>query len=387
MKLWTRIEKIISGPRRLRQATLFQAKLLAMHQDAPLSLEEMFPDNGHASHVPPRLILLTSESELHGRRFFIESLGAEIVFAIPSDVRSDDIVGIFGYDDFLSHAERIERSGITRILFLEAGFLRGILMDSSGSVYDRAWCFFVDDLGFHYDANVPSRLELLINDPSLRFSVPDLERAAGFRKRLVDQRLTKYNDQRVSDVHRDGERERVLVVEQARRDWAIIKSGGGPESFEMMLQAAISQNPGAEIIVKVHPDTLNGKRGGLNKSYFGQLQSSERITVIKEKINPLSLLESVDKVYVFSSMLGFEALMMGKEVHLFGKPCYGGWGLTVDYQSYDNRTQVRSLDELVYIIYFLYQKYKDTDGNWCDPEDMISELLRLRDIYLSENEA
>ena len=366
----------------MRQAAIFQSNLLKRRIEQPLSIENAFPNNGAKN---PRLILLTPEHKLHGRRFFVKALGAEVIFSIPREVKDTDVIGVFGYNDFLENITLIQKSGLQRVLLFEAGFLRGILMDSSGSLYDRAWCFFVDDLGFHYDPNTPSRLEMMINDPNLCFSQSELDRAKMLRIRLVTERLTKYNDQRIEKISRDGKRQRVLVVEQARRDWAIVKSGGGAKSFAMMLQTALDQNPEAEILLKVHPDTLNGKRGGIRKSYFGRLESKNRITIIKEKINPLSLLESIDKVYVYSSMLGFEAAMMGKEVHLFGKPCYGGCGITIDYQTYPNRKHKRSLDELVFIIYILYQKYKNVDGRWCEPEEMISELINLRASYLAEH--
>ena len=382
MNIWRRAKKIASRPYRMRQAAIFQTTLLNQRLEQPLLIENVFPD---IAEDKPRLILLTPEHKLHGRRFFVEALKAEVIYSIPNEIRDTDVIGIFGYDDFLENIVLIQKCGLKRVLLFEAGFLRGVLMDSSGSLFDRAWCFFVDDVGFHYDPNTRSRLELMITDPSLNFSASELDRAKLLRTRLVTERLTKYNDQRVENVHRDGKRQRVLVVEQARRDWAIVKSGGNSKSFDHMLQVALEQNPEAEIVLKVHPDTLNGKRGGVKKSYFGQLESGENITVIKEKINPLSLIETVDKVYVYSSMLGFEAAMMGKEVHLFGKPCYGGCGITVDYQTYANRTRERSLDELVYIIYVLYQKYKNRGGTWCEPEDMISELIDLRASYFSEH--
>ena len=148
-----------------------------------------------------------------------------------------------------------------------------------------------------------------------------------------------------------------------------------------MLRAAIDENPGAEILVKVHPDTLDGKRGGLRRSYFGRLQDDARITIIREKVNPFALLETVDRVYVFSSMLGFEALLMGKEVHVFGGPCYAGWGLTHDRRSFPRRTRRRTLDELVYAVYFAYQKYKNLAGEWCSPEEAVGILLDLREQY------
>lgn len=370
--------------KRINSAQNFQESLYRKRRENPLLIEELFPD----STAPrPRLIVLTDSSRLHGREFFLRNLKAEILFEIPDDFDDKDVVAFFGYDDFVDAVPLLERRNIERILLFEAGFLRGILMDSSGSMYDRAWCFFVDDLGFHYDPKNTSRLELMLNDPHLAPTTDQLKRAAALRETMVRERLTKYNDQRIVKMDRSGSRPRVLVVEQARRDWAIRKSGGNATSFETMVRTALRDNPDAEIILKIHPDTLNGKRGGITKSYFGNHRDDDRITVLREKINPLSLLETVDKVYVFSSMLGFEALMMEKEVHLFGRPCYGGWGLTIDYQNYPARSRRRSLDEMVYFIYFVYQRYKNAAGSWCPPEEAVSALIALRDAYLAAEKA
>ncbi|MQY49637.1 hypothetical protein GAO09_26785 [Rhizobiales bacterium RZME27] len=46
-------------------------------------------------------------------------------------------------------------------------------------------------------------------------------------------------------------------------------------------------------------------------------------------------------------MLGFEALLMGKEMHALDAPIYAGWGLSKDYRRFPARTRQRSLDELL----------------------------------------
>ena len=99
-----------------------------------------------------------------------------------------------------------------------------------------------------------------------------------------------------------------------------------------MLEAAVKENPDADIIVKTHPDTKNGAKG-----YYTELKSHDNIYLQTEPINPVSLIKYVDKVYVCSSQFGFEALMAGKEVHTFGMPFYAGWGLTVDAQNCENQ--------------------------------------------------
>ena len=48
-------------------------------------------------------------------------------------------------------------------------------------------------------------------------------------------------------------------------------------------------------------------------------------------IKPLDdLFDKVDKVVVFTSLGGFEALIRGISVTTYGFPFYAGWGLTED---------------------------------------------------------
>lgn len=374
------INKALSTYHALRDAR--HARLLLKEQDsrrreAPLDIEQLFPDGG----TDRRILLLVEREELHGRAFFLQSLGATIVRGLPERPRAGDVAICFGHTSLERHAVALRRSGIENLLLFEAGFLRSVLLDNSSSVFDQSLCFFVDDLGFQFDPTRPTRLERLLNDPLQDPTVADLSRARALRDGLVSTQLTKYNDQTMRVPLGPKRSARVLVVEQARDDWAVVASGGGRRCFDAMLRAAIDENPGAEIVVKVHPDTLDGKRGGLRRSYFGRLQGDARITIIREKVNPFSLLETIDQVYVFSSMLGFEALMMGKEVHVFGGPCYAGWGLTHDRRSFPRRTRRRTLDELVHIVYFQYQKYKNLAGAWCSPEEAVGILLDLRERY------
>ena len=46
---------------------------------------------------------------------------------------------------------------------------------------------------------------------------------------------------------------------------------------------------------------------------------------MSESFAPLSFVEAFDEVYVATSQMGFEALLMGKVVHTFGAPFYAGW--------------------------------------------------------------
>lgn len=89
-----------------------------------------------------------------------------------------------------------------------------------------------------------------------------------------------------------------------------------------MLDAAIKENPDADILVKTHPDAMTGVRNG----YYDNLKEQGNIFRVTMPINPYALMEVVDKVYVCSTQFGFEALMAGKEVHVFGMPFYAVGG-------------------------------------------------------------
>ena len=160
---------------------------------------------------------------------------------------------------------------------------------------------------------------------------------------------------------------------------SILKGWGSDETFEKMLNKAIEENPEADIIVKTHPDTMTGNRGG----YYTGLKQHDNIYTQTTPINPISLIKYVDKVYVCSTQFGFEALMCGKEVHVFGMPFYAGWGLTIDDQKCERRTNTRTLEEMFYIAYIMYSYYVNPETKApCEIEDAMDYLLKLRGEYI-----
>src|SRR5690606_5738053 len=137
-------------------------------------------------------------------------------------------------------------------------------------------------------------------------------------------------------------------------------AGANPHTFEKMLQQAKLDHPDGTIWLKIHPDVISGKKQG----HFDieKLAQDSQIQLLTQNCNPISLLESMDEVYVVSSHMGFEALMLGKKVHCFGVPWYAGWGLTDDkFATTDilqNRRQVkRTLTQLFSAAYFDYARY------------------------------
>ena len=147
---------------------------------------------------------------------------------------------------------------------------------------------------------------------------------------ILKHHLSKYNHApELSDDHplrSPSKLETVLIIDQTFGDMAIQYGGADASTFELMFQTALNENPQADIWVKTHPDVLCGKKQG----YLTQLAQQHRVHLLAEDINPISLLQNVDKVYCVTSQMGFEALLCGKPLTTFGLPWYAGWGVSDD---------------------------------------------------------
>ena len=268
------------------------------------------------------------------------------------------------------------------LLCCEDGFLRSAdtwANTKFGRRYNHGCSIVFDSLGYYYDATRASEIENMLNDKSLVVSAEQRAEARRLIDRIVAAKLTKYNHQPIytPELGRPGHR-KVLVIDQSYGDFAIRKGWGSEQTFADMLADAIRDNPDADILVKTHPDTMTGKRAG----YYDEVREGDNIFRVTFPVNPYSLMELVDKVYVCSTQLGFEALMAGKDVHVYGMPFYAGWGLTVDSQRNPRRTNTRSLEEVFYIFYVLYTHWYDSEnGTPCSIDTAIDNLIKLREEY------
>ncbi|MDX0276691.1 hypothetical protein GOC21_22605 [Sinorhizobium meliloti] len=268
------------------------------------------------------------------------------------------------------------------VLFVETSFFAGYASWAERGLHPnlrRPLGFITDDLAFYFDATRPSRLELTLNDESYRLSNEETLRSRRLIKRISDGRYTKYNmlsDAGPEVIARDFEKNEdfVLVVDQGVGDASIELGLASKTSFERMLKAAISENPGKTVVVKIHPDTLAAGRNG----NFAFASSLPNVIFLTQPVGPHAILDKVSKVYVVSSQLGFEALLRGKEVVCFGAPFYAGWGLSDDRVSIPRRTARRTLEEVFHAACIDFTTYIDpSTGGWCTMErclDLIDEL-------------
>lgn len=255
---------------------------------------------------------------------------------------------------------------------LEDGFLRSY---GTGSTHPTL-SMVVDTEGIYYDARQPSALENLLASDTNLLAGPGADHAKA-RALILQERLSKYNA--APDLKelpgKDRPGPKILVVDQTRGDAAIECGLADDASFTTMLAAARNENPGATLYIKTHPEVSRGDKQG----YFSDVNSDAETILLRDAINPLSLLPHMDRVYVVTSQLGFEALLAGVPVTCFGMPWYAGWGVTDDRVRCPRRNKQRSVDELFAAAYLHYTRYLDPEtharGNIFD---VIHWLVRQR---------
>jgi capsular polysaccharide export protein len=102
------------------------------------------------------------------------------------------------------------------------------------------------------------------------------------------------------------------------------------------------------------------------------------------RVSLAGLLGEIDALHTLTSLSGFEALLRGVPVTVYGKPFYAGWGLTTDMAP-DFATDLVSgrrgrrltLEELAAGALILYPRYIDPlTRQPCDPETLIERLAQ-----------
>ncbi|MFT4060119.1 MAG: hypothetical protein QM652_11300 [Legionella sp.] len=260
---------------------------------------------------------------------------------------------------------------------LEDGFLRSY---GPGKKFPPL-SLVLDKTGIYYDSTCSNDLEYLLQHATEALVSVQSEKA---RELIITHQLSKYNHAPLlrPGILRANDSKRVLVVDQTRGDLSVFLGNANADTFAQMLIAARQENPEATIYVKVHPETsLNYKRG-----YLDHVMDDAQTVVLREAINPLSLVEHMDKVYVVTSQLGFEALLLEKPVAVFGLPWYACWGVTDDRQYCPRRTKSRNTAELfaaAFLHYTVYlNPYTHTQGTIFDVIDWLIQQRKIVNRHL-----
>lgn len=299
--------------------------------------------------------------------------GAEVVRRSFFSRPDYDAVAGWGCKPTSHKARALASRGGRTYVSLEDGWIRSIRPGPS----ELPLSLVLDRTGTHYDSTRPSDLEQIIGGAATKVS--GLSRARRAIELLRAERVSKYNAAPSLSLRRMGLDKRpaggrVLVVDQTMGDASIAGGLASVSSFGRMLAAAREENPDAEILVKTHPEVTSGRK----KGYLSKV-SGPGIRLFYDAVNPWCLFDAVDRVYVVSSQLGFEALMADLPVTCFGMPYYAGWGLTDDRVSCARRTARPTLEQLFSALYFDYARYVARDGTRISFEQAVAQILAERD--------
>lgn len=293
----------------------------------------------------------------------------------PSSPEGLTCIGGWGCKPTAQKPRRLAESWGLPYVALEDGFLRSLDLGVNGA---PALSLVIDSVGIYYDATRPSQLENLLNQEG---NLPEsaLREASQAMQEIVRLGLSKYNHAPVlAQGFFKGGGSRVLVLDQTRNDMSVQLGLADERSFAAMFDAALAENPDAEVVVKTHPDVLAGKKLG----YLGSV-AHPRVRLLAEDIQPSSLLQQVDRIYTVTSQMGFEALMHGKPVTCFGMPFYAGWGVTEDRVSCPRRVRLRTVLEIFTAAYVLYSRYANPfTGQRCS----IREIIKVLSLARQRNE-
>lgn len=264
------------------------------------------------------------------------------------------------------------------LTLIEDGFLRSVGL---GAGLARGGSYVLDRTGIYYDATGPSDLEAILQASVI--GPDECSRAARLRATILAAGVSKYNvGVQPPRIEAPLGRERILVVGQVGVDAGVRRTisdvldcAGSPNINLDLLRAVREANPRAFIIYKPHPDVAGGLRPGrIAADITGRLAD-----LTMAGVDVIGLIGSCDRVATLSSLSGFEAILRGKPVTVYGMPFYAGWGLTDDLTRCPRRTRRVSLDELVAAALLRYCRYVDpVTLEPCTAESLIARIAMQR---------
>uniref|UniRef100_UPI004048BDB5 capsular polysaccharide biosynthesis protein n=1 Tax=Yoonia sp. TaxID=2212373 RepID=UPI004048BDB5 len=270
-----------------------------------------------------------------------------------------DLVGIWGQSPTSGRGKAVAGKTDAPLLHVEDAFLRSVLTGRDG---DDPIGLHIDHKGVHFDPATVCDLEEILRDHPLDDTAL-LTRARDAIEMLKTRHLSKYNAFDPATPAPDPGY--VVVIDQTRGDASVKASGADLNTFREMLFYAQTDHPFAQIIIKTHPETSAGHRGG----YFTAADTNDRVHLCDTPISPYTLFDGAVAVYTVSSQMGFEAILTGHKPVVFGQPFYMGWGLSDDRKPLDRRQRNLTRNQLFAAAMLLYPTWYDPfHDSLCDFE-------------------
>ncbi len=195
---------------------------------------------------------------------------------------------------------------------------------------------------------------------------------SGSETRLVERGITKYN--LASGERRSPASRRIVAASSCRgRSRTICRSVSAPARcapISACWRGCAPQTPMRSSCTSrtptLSPDTGSARCRTARRG--ASPISSSRMA------RPIGCWPSADEVHTMTSLAGFEALLRGLRVVVYGRPFYAGWGLTTDLPAFDRGRRL-TLDQLVAGALILYPRYLDPLTRLpCGPEILVERL-------------
>ncbi|MCP4933882.1 MAG: capsular polysaccharide biosynthesis protein [bacterium] len=233
---------------------------------------------------------------------------------------------------------------------IEDGFIRSaglganhtlpesLMLDKSGGIY--------------FNSEIPSDLESFLKTHD--FLDQERELARRCMDIVLANKITKYNLNEIGGHYQvSSDRKNIMVFGQCEDDASIIF---GSPSFKLnseLIEKAIEENPDADIYFRPHPDVTAGLRKALSNVY----DYADQVWIMDKPYPVWENIERFDRIYVITSLAGFEGAMRGCDVRVFGQPFYAGWGITDDFLSCERRERKLTLEEVFFGAYLQAPSY------------------------------
>jgi capsular polysaccharide export protein len=294
-----------------------------------------------------------------------------LIKALKLGLDNNSQIYIWGKKSF-PDVETFAHNNNIPIFYVEDGFIRSVGL---GSDLTQPYSLVVDSQGIYFDPTSASDLEQILETHI--FTDKEIERARYIRNYLVQNKLSKYNLYRNTELEFPKNKKIILVPGQVEDDASIIYGANGMSNL-MLLQQVRNNCPDAYIIYKPHPDVVVGNR-------VGHVEETDLLKYCNQVVSSVSIdsiLQHTNEVHTMTSLVGFEALLRGIHVVTYGIPFYTGWGLCEDRVTTERRTRLLNIDELVAAVYILYPRYiHPFTKKRCQIEDVLSVIDQQRDIY------
>lgn len=275
----------------------------------------------------------------------------------------DDQILYWKDDPNHKKAERLAEKNGSNLIRLDDGFICSV----SGSNQKLSICY--DSSKTH--CNNDNVIHALIPLP---LTTNEYERASQAISFKNTHYISKHNEIPVLHINTMGyqHKRKVLIIDQVIGSESSESDGSNMRTFKSMIIDALADFPDAQIFIALHPNhqKIPTFATQIETTWLDDIDGNDRILFINTPINVIQLINQVDAAYTISSLTGFDAILLGKNVYVYGRPFYAGYGVTIDKHC-DKRGSC-SIQQIFYAAYIRHSTYiNPITGTKCDLETVM----------------